>query len=265
MSRSAVMAVATLLFAVPGVAVAQSDEPAPAPASQPPAPGSAPPSHYYVEPAPGPAAPQGGQRPQGGPPPQGPPPAAPYEPPPPGYYGQQPVAVYEPPPPPKPKHRAPRESLWIGARVGWFIPFGDLWGVCTDNLTTGRRTCDIAAWRDFASSGSMFELDIGARISRRNNLFFLWEHASLGRGSKHVNDNGGQEFGETNYYALGIRHSSNPSTVGFVSESSASVTGRSRPTGKTEPSSACRASPSSSGSRSAPTSASRACSRCRRS
>src|SRR5215216_972854 len=56
---------------------------------------------------------------------QAPPAAAeeppPFEPPPPL------AASFEPPPPPRARHVAPERSLWLGARVGWFFPFGNVW------------------------------------------------------------------------------------------------------------------------------------------
>ncbi len=195
---SAPVRLVALVLSFPSVAVAQGAQPQQAPPGPPPA-------GYYQQPA-GPA--------QG--PPAGAPAAGVYEPPPPGH-GPAPMLVYEPPPPPKPRHRAPKESLWIGARAGWFIPFGDLWGRCRIDAR-GYETCDVRSWRDFASSGTLWELDAGARLGRRTNLFLLWEHGSLGRGEDFKGANGGQEFGTTEYYALGIRHSSNPSTVGFASE-----------------------------------------------
>lgn len=135
-----------------------------------------------------------------------------YEPPPPGF---QPV--WEPPPPPKPRHRAPKTALWLGGRVGYFLPFGNLWlREATDSA--GRLYYDEVKWSDYASSGPMFELDVGARFSRHYNVFLLWERASLGTGSEAPDANGGQKSGETDYYAVGLRFSSDADKVGFLTE-----------------------------------------------
>jgi hypothetical protein len=180
-------------------------EPAPPPSSSasPATPPGRPPPYYYVEP------------PSSGP---GSAPAAPasapprvYEPPPPGYY----APIYEPPPPPRPHHIAPSMSLWLGARLGWFVPFGDLYGTCADAY------CDAVngtAWSDYASSGPTFELDGGMRLGRHYNVFLLWERAELGKGSAEPNAHGGQATGDSDYYALGVRYSSDPDHVGFLTE-----------------------------------------------
>ncbi len=190
---------------VPGLAWAQTDgDAAPAatdsaPAAAAPAPG--PGSQYYVEPPAGgePAAPPPGAA---APPPQGV-----YEPPPPGQY------VYEPPPPPKPHHRAPKTALWLGARFGWFLPFGGLWAQRQTN-----DALDMVKWSQFASSGPMFELDVGARLGRYYNVYLLWERASLGGGSEDVPTIGQSQSGETDYYAIGLRFSSDPDKVGFLTD-----------------------------------------------
>lgn len=183
--------------------------PAPAPSSAPPPsapPSGGPPGQYYVEPPPGggSTAPAPAQQPGGA-----------YEPPPPGYgygYGYGPAYVYEPPPPPKPHHVAPKTSLWLGARAGWFMPFGNAWFHCTDAACTNG---DGVKWTEFASPGPLFELDGGMRLGRYYNVFALWEHASLGNGSA---DPSNQSSANTDYYALGLRFSSDPDHVGFLTE-----------------------------------------------
>jgi hypothetical protein len=122
--------------------------------------------------------------------------------------------VYEPPPPPVPKHVAPKYSFWFGARVGWFVPFGDLWAAY-DQPTDSYEG---VAWSEYASSGPMFELDIGARLGRHYNLFFAWERAMLGTGSEAPDAYGGQKTGETDFYAVGLRVSSDADKVGFLTE-----------------------------------------------
>jgi hypothetical protein len=194
-----------------------SSAPAAAPGSEP-SPGARPPPEYYVEPP----APSGATRPAArraaaAPNAQ---PAAPgvYEPPPPGY-GPGPQLVYEPPPPPKPRHVAPKYSFWLGARAGWFVPFGSAYYRCTPN---SFNECNYEAvdWNDFTSSGPMFELDVGARLGRNYNLFLLWEHAALGGGDDESfeESRGGLESASTDYFGLGLRVSSDPNKVGFLTE-----------------------------------------------
>jgi len=226
------------LAANPGAASPPPKAPPPGTAKPAPKAGDAPPPEYYVEPAS--AAPDAGRSapppvsaaPGAAPPnvdaaapvPPGPPPPAPtdgptvYEPPPPGFYPGEPV--FEPPPPPEPHHIAPRTALWLGARVGWFMPFGNAWarGVGDAN---GNLNLKGVPWRDYVSSGPMFELDLGARLSRNYNLFALWERAQLGDGrgdSATTGLPGHTNGGDTDFWGIGIRASSDPDHVGFVTE-----------------------------------------------
>jgi hypothetical protein len=181
---------------------------APTPASAPtatdaaPAPGATPPG-YYVEPAPPPTAPEAG--------PPGPPI---FEPPAPG--GAPPV--FEPPPPPVPRHVAPRVSLWLGARLGWFVPFGSAYAQGVLDQASEIPVLVSVPWRDYVSSGPSFELDAGARISRNYNVFALWERAELGSGRAESQLRGGQTGGDTDFFALGLRATSNPDRLGFITE-----------------------------------------------
>jgi len=143
-----------------------------------------------------------------------------YEPPPPGQ-GYGPQYVYEPPPPPKPRHVAPKYSFWLGPRVGWFVPFGTVFYRCNPSTLGGCGSFSGVDWNDYASSGPMFEIDVGARLGRNYNLFLLWEHASLGRGE--VKELQGTESGSfdsasSDYFGLGLRVSSDPDKVGFLTE-----------------------------------------------
>jgi hypothetical protein len=204
MARASIAVILVTLMSSASVRAQQPEAPVePETPAEPPA---GPPPQYYVEPA---------ERPQPVPQPQPesrPPPAGVvYEPPPPGAYGYP--VVYEPPPPPKPRHVAPKYSLWLGARVGWFIPFGSLWA---EHL--GGNVYEEVSWSRFASQGPMFEVDIGARLGRHYNLFFLWERASLGTGSEFDKAFGGQRSGETDFYAIGLRISSDADRVGFLTE-----------------------------------------------
>ncbi len=87
----------------------------------------------------------------------------------------------------------------------------------TEGDANGFRIDDVK-WSQFASAGPMFELDAGARLGRYYNVFLLWERAQLGPGSEEIAALGSQERGETDYYALGLRFSSNPNKVGFLTE-----------------------------------------------
>jgi len=136
-----------------------------------------------------------------------------YDPPPPGFFAGDPGA--EPPPPPEPQHVAPRTALWLGARVGWFIPFGDAWARTNRNQVTG------VPWNDYASSGPMFELNLGVRLSRNYAVFAFWERADLGPGkgdSKSLTLSGKADHGDTDFWGVGVRASSDPDHIGFVTE-----------------------------------------------
>jgi hypothetical protein len=111
----------------------------------------------------------------------------------------------------------------VGARIGWFVPFGDLWADCTQPI--GADDCgnyEGVNFTDYASSGPLFELDIGARLGRNYNLFLLWEHAQLGRGSLNPAEDpltrGEQDGSDTDFYAIALRVSSDPDKVGFLTE-----------------------------------------------
>ncbi len=102
--------------------------------------------------------------------------------------------------------------------MGWFVPFGGLWGSCTQSVGGQCQLYDSTKWSAYASSGPMFELDGGARLGRNYNLFVMWEHAALGNGSAEPNAHGGQNGGSTDYYAIGARVSSDPDSIGFLTE-----------------------------------------------
>jgi hypothetical protein len=215
MGRCTLVPFALLIFA-PQMAWAQAEGEAPPPPAEggasnaPPsgAPSAAPPSQYYMEPGARNDAPPG-------PPAGAPPPPGYYEPPPPGYYAQP---VWEPPPPPKPHHRAPKTAFWLGARVGWFIPFGTLWNRYHPPAGQQLDYYESVNWSEYASAGPMLEGDVGMRFSRYYNVFLAWEHASLGAGSAEPAAYGGQDHGETDYYAIGLRFSSDADRVGFLTE-----------------------------------------------
>jgi hypothetical protein len=168
---------------------AAATDPAPAAATPPPTP--LPPPAYYMEP----------------PPPREPPPPLPATAPP------RPL-VWEPPPPPEPIHVAPRTSLWAGARVGWFVPFG---GVYADGSMTGPYLDrESVSWRDFVSSGPAFEVQLGARVARAYTIFALWERAELGDGEG--SPLGKPSRSNTDFWGVGLRATSDADATGFLTE-----------------------------------------------
>ena len=181
--------------------------PGPAPAASDTGAGKAPPGdEYFVEqpPAAGPAAPSAAA--PGEPPP--------FEPPPPG------LSFPEPPSPPEPRHAAPLNSLWLGARVGWFVPFGNVWARA-EPVTTSEGTGYLlrgVPWSDYASSGPVLELDAGVRLSRAYTVFGLWERAQLRGGDRESGPDGKQDGAETDFWAIGLRASSNPDQLAFLTE-----------------------------------------------
>jgi len=177
------------------------------------APGKAapgPPPVYYVEPVDRPGQDEPSMSPSMPPPPRKDQnqPGRPYP-------GDGPL-VYEPPPPPVPNHVAPRTSLWLGARLGWWVPFGDLWGRCTAYDAYGCVAVSGVAFRDYVSSGPMLEMDGGARLGRHYNLYALWERARLGAADGSVAGIEGTSHGDTDFWAIGLRLSTDPDHTGLL-------------------------------------------------
>jgi hypothetical protein len=122
--------------------------------------------------------------------------------------------------PPEPRHVAPKTALWVGARVGWFIPFGYIFAQAVPVAPNVYRY-ERVPWRDYSTSGPMLELDIGARVARNYNVFALWERAELGAG-----DDGRDRFdsgvprkrGDSDFWGLGMRATSDADDLGFLSE-----------------------------------------------
>ncbi|MGC4089530.1 MAG: hypothetical protein QM756_16890 [Polyangiaceae bacterium] len=188
----------------PAAAPAPPTAPTPPPGAEPPA---VPPPPSTPEPSAVPDSP-----PDVPPPPQSLPPS-PLEPPP-------PLLVGEPPPPPVPRHVSPRTALWLGARIGWFVPFGSLYarGYPLGNGYVERQGVDI---RDYMGSAPLFELDLGLRLSRNYNLFGFWERAALSPGNKSTDNFVGtseQETGSTDFWGAGVRASSDTDRIGFLTE-----------------------------------------------
>jgi hypothetical protein len=126
--------------------------------------------------------------------------------------------LYEPPPPPRVEHLAPKTALWAGVRLGWFFPFGNVWAQArrVSASTASGYVLEGKPWRDYASSGPMLELDLGVRLSRSYTVFALWERAQLGSGDDE--SNGPQDGAESDFWALGLRASSNPNELAFLTE-----------------------------------------------
>jgi hypothetical protein len=206
-----------LELAVPSVAQAQLPIAAPRPTptasaeassagpvpgtNAPPADAAPPGDEYFVEAPPQRPATEAGARQQ-----------APFEPP------LPPESSFEPPPPPPVRHVAPQSSLWLGVRLGWFLPFGNVWARAKPVSTSSGAAYALEGvpWRDYASSGPMFELDAGARLSRAYTLFALWERAQLGSGRD--NSDGTPDRAESDFWAVGLRASSNPDDLSFLTE-----------------------------------------------
>jgi hypothetical protein len=122
--------------------------------------------------------------------------------------------VWEPPPPPVPRHVAPRTSLWAGARIGWFVPFG---AVYAQGVPVGAYLERSSVhWRDFVASGPLLELHLGARVSRSYNVFLLWERAEPGQGEG--SPLGQPADSETDFWGIGLRASSDANHLGFLTE-----------------------------------------------
>ena len=103
----------------------------------------------------------------------------------------------------------------MGARGGWFIPFGDVWARPNKAGVTG------VPWNDYASSGPMFEVDAGVRLSRNYTVFALWERAYLGPGNgdaQSMSLSGKSDHGDTDFWGAGVRATSDPDHIGFVTE-----------------------------------------------
>jgi hypothetical protein len=114
---------------------------------------------------------------------------------------------------------APEKSLWLGARVGWLFPFGNLWARAEPAGGNGNGyVLRGVPWSDYASSGPMFELDAGLRLARAYTVFALWERAQLRSGSNDTGPDGKQAGAESDFWALGLRATSDADQLGFLTE-----------------------------------------------
>lgn len=99
------------------------------------------------------------------------------------------------------------------------MPFGSLFadGVRGSNGYISRASVDI---RDYAGSGPLFELDVGARLGRNYGLFGFWQRAvfSAGSDSTTFRAHGEQRGGSSDFWGVGVRASSDADHIGFLTE-----------------------------------------------
>jgi len=114
-------------------------------------------------------------------------------------------------------HHVPPYSFWFGPGVSWSVPFGDLWGRCGGFDAYGRCAAltNVSASRYFGS-GPAVELDAGARLARHYNLYALWERTWYSAGDTTELAPVRQNYGESDFLALGLRVTTTPNTLGFV-------------------------------------------------
>lgn len=107
------------------------------------------------------------------------------------------------------EHSAPAHSLFTGAHLGVFAPYGGLYSA--RNLVTTE-------FQEVASPGPVIELDVGARIAHRYAVYGYWQYASLGRGTDTYwsETRGGQTRANTNAAGLAALWTSNPGGFGVV-------------------------------------------------
>lgn len=129
----------------------------------------------------------------------------------------EPYVHGEVPLPLPPQHVAPKTSLWLGARLGWFFPLGS---VVTDGESVHNTCCAYynRGFDDFATSGPMTEIDVGVRLGRHYNVLALWEWAILRDGDELGDEFGGQTSARSHFAGIGLRFSTNPDATGLVVE-----------------------------------------------
>ena len=140
----------------------------------------------------------------------------PPPPPPPVYQPPPPPTVYAPPPPPPsyanapppPLPRPPFEPAFVlGVRVGSMSPSSDLVGnESNSNDAFGNRTPNNQL-KGYASTGWMFEGDVGYHFSPAWTFYFFWEHGELGRGTVNGYASSGTS---TNALGIGFNANTNP-------------------------------------------------------
>ncbi|HEY0465516.1 MAG TPA: hypothetical protein VGC79_14975, partial [Polyangiaceae bacterium] len=95
-------------------------------------------------------------------------------------------------------------------------PFGNAWA----RQPHGGSVTGVP-WSDYVTSGPMLELNAGVRVSRSYAIFALWERAWLGSGKGDAGPNalqGKADHGDTDFWGVGVRASTDPDFIGFVTE-----------------------------------------------
>lgn len=94
---------------------------------------------------------------------------------------------------------------------------GSLW---QDGNLVGGICCTYTnrGFDDFATSGPLLELDLGARLGRHYNVFGLWEFGWLRDGDELGDAFGGQRSAHSHFFGLGLRFSSDPNGTGILVE-----------------------------------------------
>jgi len=111
---------------------------------------------------------------------------------------------------------APRNALWLGLRLGWLFPFGSAYAAGVKDPVTNVVYLGSVPWTDFVHSGPTFELDAGVRLARNYNVFGLWERTQFTSGSSHRY--GEPSGGDSDYFAVGVRASSDADRFGVITE-----------------------------------------------
>jgi hypothetical protein len=107
--------------------------------------------------------------------------------------------------------RVPSNAFWTGARVGVFMPYGDLYS--DPSLVS-------TPFQDVATAGPAMEFDAGARFALHFVGYGFVEQAFLGRGksSAWTAPHGGQLAPSTQAAGIGLRWESNPAGWGIVAD-----------------------------------------------
>jgi hypothetical protein len=107
--------------------------------------------------------------------------------------------------------------LWLSARLGWFFPFGSAYAAGVPD-PSGVIYLTGVPWTNYMTSGPAFEFDAGVRLARNYNLFASWERAEFRSGEVTRHYYGGQNGGDSDYFAGGIRASSDADGFGLITE-----------------------------------------------
>jgi hypothetical protein len=109
-------------------------------------------------------------------------------------------------------------SLWVGARLGYFLPFGNVYARALPPDRYGYYAFAGVPWRDYAGPGVLMELDVGVRLSRNYNVFAFWERGQLTSGEAEQGVYGGQNGSDTDFWGAGVRATTDADRIGLVTE-----------------------------------------------